>query len=154
MAPGSEHRSPIRTDYIAKNSTQGIVNNFLMGLSDSGHLQAQRENYAPQYHNVVGLSRIFPIYWGHKAPAKVVVENCQARQSKEASAASDLFGRHSPSPPLPPRRPRRSSPQAPPPVQPVQRRFVFSAALAAHTKSSRSWVTPYPPHDGVGSVVS
>ncbi len=101
MAPGSEHRSPIRTDYIAKNSTQGFVNEFLMGLSDSGHLQAQRQVYAPQYHYVVGLSRCFPIYWGHRAPAKLVVENCQARQSKEASAASDLFGWHLPSPPIP-----------------------------------------------------
>ncbi len=101
MTRGCEHRSPIRTDYIAKNSTQGFVNKFLMGLSDSGHLQAQRQNYAPQYHNVVGLSRCFPIYWGHRAPAKMVVENCPARQSKEASAASDLFGRHSPSPPIP-----------------------------------------------------
>ncbi len=102
MAPGSEHRSPIRTDYIAKNSIRGFVNNFLMGLSDSGHPQARRQNYAPQYHNVVGSSRFSPIYWGHKAPAKGVVENCRARQSKEASAAIDLFGGHSPSPPLPP----------------------------------------------------
>ena len=91
MAPGSEHRSPIRTDYIAKNSIRGFVNKFLMGLSDSEHPQAQYQNYAPQYHNVVGVSPFSAIYWGHKVPASVVVENYQARQSKEASAASDLF---------------------------------------------------------------
>lgn len=73
-----------------------------MGLSDSGLLKARRQNYAPQYHNVVGLSRFFPIYGGHKAPTKGGVEDCQARHSEEASAASDLFGWHSPSPPLPP----------------------------------------------------
>ena len=37
------------------------------------------------------MSRLPPIYCGHKALASVVVENCQARQSKEASAESDLF---------------------------------------------------------------
>ena len=68
------------------------------------------------------MSRFFPIYGGHKAPAKRGVENCQARHSKEASAASDLFGWHSPSPPLY-RRPlgvAGHKPSAPAPGEPLQ----------------------------------
>ncbi len=153
MTPGSEHRSPIRTDHIAKNSTQGFVNKFLMGLSDTGHLQARRQNYAPQYHYVVGLSRCFPIYWGHKAPAKLVVENCQARQSKEASAASDHFSvafavgtataKASASVVTSGSTPCSACSEA-----------VCVQCRPGGPHKSRSWVTPCPPHDGVGSVVS
>ena len=47
MTLGSEHRSPIGTDYIAKNSTQGFVNKFLTGLSDSGHFTGRSTKVTP-----------------------------------------------------------------------------------------------------------
>ena len=150
MTLGSEHRSPIRTDYIAKNSIQGFVNKFLMGLSDSGHLQAQRQNYAPQYHNVVGLSRCFPIYWGHRAPAKLVVENCPARQSKEASAASDLF---SVAFAVATATAKASASVVTSGSTPCSASICVQCRPGSPHKS-RSWVTPCPPHDGAGSVVS